>query len=46
MTELRLRRSGRAAVAALCLLAFASSAGLAKTDAAYHYLDSSEIDLR
>lgn len=32
-------------MAALCLLVFARSAGLAKTDVAYHYLDSSEIDL-
>jgi acid phosphatase (class A) len=40
-----LRRSGRAAVATVFLLAFATSAGLAKTDAAYHYLYSSEIDL-
>src|SRR5271156_4779674 len=45
MTELRLRRSARAAVAALCLLAFARSPGLAKTDVAYHYVDSSELNL-
>jgi acid phosphatase (class A) len=32
-------------VAAVCVLVFASSAGLAKIDTPYHYLDSSGIDL-
>lgn len=35
----------RAALAVLCLLTWAPSAALAKTDAAYHYLDPSRIDL-